>query len=81
MSFGSRIRDPGPGIRDPEKTYSGSGIPDPGIKKALDPGSGSATLLSCLLLAERDECSKFSFRLYFTICIILKVYQPLLFFY
>jgi hypothetical protein len=37
-------------IRDPEKTYSaGSGgqshrIPDPGVKKAPDPGSGSATL-------------------------------------
>jgi hypothetical protein len=32
-------------IRDPEKTYSGSLIPDPGVKKAPDPGSGSATLL------------------------------------
>ncbi len=31
-------------IRDPEKTYSGSRIPDPGVKKASDPGSGSATL-------------------------------------
>jgi hypothetical protein len=38
----------GSGIRDPEKTYSdpGSRIPDPGVKKALDPGSGSATLLN-----------------------------------
>jgi hypothetical protein len=27
--------------------YCGSRIPDPGIKKALDPGSGSATLLRC----------------------------------
>jgi hypothetical protein len=34
----------GSGLRDPEKTYSGSGIPDPGVKKAPDPGSGSATL-------------------------------------
>jgi hypothetical protein len=43
---GSEIRDPGPrsGIRYPEKTYSGSRIPDPGVKKAPDPGSGSATL-------------------------------------
>ena len=32
------------GIRDPEKTYSGSRIPDLGVKKAPDPGSGSATL-------------------------------------
>jgi hypothetical protein len=32
------------GIRDPEKTYSGSRIPDPVVKKAPDPGSGSATL-------------------------------------
>jgi hypothetical protein len=34
----------GSGIRDPEKTYSGSRIPDPGGKKVPDPGSGSATL-------------------------------------
>jgi hypothetical protein len=26
-------------IRDPEKTYSGSRLPDPGVKKAPDPGS------------------------------------------
>ncbi len=41
------VRDPGSEIRDPEKTYSGSRIPDPGVKKALipDPGSGFATLL------------------------------------
>jgi hypothetical protein len=31
-------------IRDPEKTYSGSRIHNPGVKKAPDPGSGSATL-------------------------------------
>jgi hypothetical protein len=29
--------DPGSEIRDPEKTYSGSRIPDPGVKKAPDP--------------------------------------------
>jgi hypothetical protein len=38
------VWDPGSKIRDPEKTYSGSGIPDPGVKKASDPGSGSASL-------------------------------------
>jgi hypothetical protein len=40
----------GSGIRDPQKTYSGfriqgskrHRIPDPGVKKAPDPGSGSA---------------------------------------
>ncbi len=35
----------GSGIRDPEETYSGSRIPYPEIKKAPDPGSGSATLI------------------------------------
>jgi hypothetical protein len=39
--------DQGSEIRDPEKTYSESRIPDPRVKKhpILDPGSGSATLL------------------------------------
>jgi hypothetical protein len=40
------VWDPGSEIRDPEKTYSESRIPDPGVKKAPDPGSGSATLLT-----------------------------------
>jgi hypothetical protein len=37
---GSKIRDPRSGIRDPDKTYSGSRILDPGPegKKAQDPG-------------------------------------------
>jgi hypothetical protein len=45
--------DPGSEIRDPEKTYSGSRIPDPGVKKhpIPDPGSGSATLFK--LYADR----------------------------
>jgi hypothetical protein len=43
--YGFGIRDPRSGIRDPEKTYSESWIPDPGVKKAPDPGSGSATLV------------------------------------
>jgi hypothetical protein len=34
-----RVWDPGSEIRDPEKTYSGSRIPDPGVKKAPDPRS------------------------------------------
>ncbi len=38
------IWDPESEIRDPEKTYSGSRIPKLGVKKAPDPGSGSATL-------------------------------------
>jgi hypothetical protein len=40
-----RVWVPGSEIRDPEKTHSGSQIPDPGVKKAPDPGSGSATLV------------------------------------
>jgi hypothetical protein len=38
------VWDPRSEIRDPEKTYLFR-IPDPGVKKAPDPGSGSATLL------------------------------------
>ncbi len=34
----------GSGIRDPERTYSGSRSRVQGTKKAPDPGSGSATL-------------------------------------
>jgi hypothetical protein len=40
MGLGSEIRDPGSGknlFRIPD--------PDPGVKKAPDPGSGSATLM------------------------------------
>jgi hypothetical protein len=37
MGLGSGIRDPGSG----KNLFR---IPDPGVKKALDPGSGSATL-------------------------------------
>ncbi len=39
MALGFGIRDPGPGIR--KNLFR---IPDPGVKKAPDPGSGSATL-------------------------------------
>ena len=39
MGLGSGIWDPRSGIRDSEKTYFESGISDPGVKKALDPGS------------------------------------------
>jgi hypothetical protein len=45
MVLGSRVE-----IRDPEKTYSGSKIPDPGVKKAPDPGSGSATLFTYITM-------------------------------
>jgi hypothetical protein len=52
MVLGSGIRDPRSGIRkkpipDPGSRIQGSKrhrIPDPGVKKAPDPGSGSATL-------------------------------------
>jgi hypothetical protein len=38
MGLGSGIRDPGSG----KNLFR---IPDPGVKKAPDPGSGSATLI------------------------------------
>ncbi len=40
----SGIRDPGSEIRDPRSGKNLFRIPDPGVKKAPDPGSGSATL-------------------------------------
>jgi hypothetical protein len=46
------------GIRDPEKTYSGSRIPDPGVKKAPDPGSGSATLVWMVKFADDTKEGK-----------------------
>jgi hypothetical protein len=33
------------GIRDPRSGIRKKPIPDPGVKKALDPGSGSASLM------------------------------------
>jgi hypothetical protein len=39
--------DPGSEIRDPEKTYSGSRIPDPGVKKAPDPDPQHCILMLC----------------------------------
>ncbi len=41
---GSKIRDPRSGIQDPGSGKNLFRIPDPGVKKAPDPGSGSATL-------------------------------------
>jgi hypothetical protein len=38
------VWDPGFGIRDPGSGKNLFRIPDPGVKKAPDPGSGSATL-------------------------------------
>jgi hypothetical protein len=50
------IWDPGSEIRDPEKTY-----PDPGVKKAPDPGSGSATLIQIVhFLKKIIECGTIS---------------------
>jgi hypothetical protein len=40
------VRDPRYGIRDPRSGKNLFRIPDPGVKKAPDPGSGSATLKS-----------------------------------
>jgi hypothetical protein len=43
-------RGPGSEIRDPEKP-----IPDPGVIKAPDPGSGSATLVGTFQSAFKDN--------------------------
>ncbi len=40
------VADPGPSVKYVFGSH-GSGIPDPGVKKAPVPGSGSATLLFC----------------------------------
>jgi hypothetical protein len=59
MGLGSGIRDPGSGIRDPGSGIRdpGSGknlfrIPDPGVKKAPDPGSRIR-----IRNTEKDECT------------------------
>jgi hypothetical protein len=44
MGLGSGIRDPGFEIQDPRSGKNLFWIPDPGVKKAPDPGS--ATLVS-----------------------------------
>ncbi len=47
QKYGFGIRDPRSGIRDPRSGIRDKNlfrIPDPGVKKAPDPGSGSATL-------------------------------------
>ncbi len=45
MDLGFGIRDPRSGIQNPGSGINLFRIPDPGVKKAPDPGSGSATLL------------------------------------
>ncbi len=40
--------DPGYSFRIPVPSFYPSRIPDPGVKKAPDPGSGSATLLETI---------------------------------
>ncbi len=52
------------GIRDPEKSYSGSWIPDPGVKKSPDPGSGSATL-RCTLIQKSSSINPPIYFLFF----------------
>ena len=47
--YALKYMDLGSGIRDPGSGKNLFRIPDPGVKKAPDPGSGSATL--CLTAA------------------------------
>jgi hypothetical protein len=46
QKYGFGNRDPGSKIRDPGSGKNLFLIPDPGVKKAPDPGSGSATLVA-----------------------------------
>jgi hypothetical protein len=41
------VWDPGSEVRDLGSGKNPFWIPDPGVKKAPDPGSGSATLVHC----------------------------------
>jgi hypothetical protein len=50
MGLGSGICDPGSEIRKKNLFR----IPDPGVKKALDPGSGSATLVKSTKINPTD---------------------------
>jgi hypothetical protein len=70
---GSEIRDPGSEIRDSEKTYSGSRVPDPGVKKAPipDPGSGSATLAICTVPIWFSPSLKKKLKSLLRICVLI----------
>jgi hypothetical protein len=46
LNLSDSVADPGCLSRIPDPDFYPSRIPDPGVKKAPDPGSGSATLLS-----------------------------------
>ncbi len=48
-------RDPGSGIWDPGSGRNLFRIPDPGVKKAPDPGSGSATLTSSIRVTKLQK--------------------------
>ncbi len=68
----------GPGIRDPGSGKNLFRIPDPGVKKAPDPGSGSATLV-CIVLFYRSVWSpdSWTFRTFYVFCPdILVLYRP-----
>jgi hypothetical protein len=47
-----QVVHPGSGSRILILTFDPSRIPDPGVKKAPDPGSGSATLLNIISFQE-----------------------------
>jgi hypothetical protein len=56
------IRDPGSEIRDPGSGKNSSRIPDPGGKKAPDPGSGSATLIKIYIFLNMHLIFSIHFR-------------------
>jgi hypothetical protein len=72
QKYGFGIRDPRSGIRDPEKTYSG-------VKKAPDPGSGSATLFGrkpSALNREHPELKNMKFLYFFLFLVIFALLDP-----
>jgi hypothetical protein len=58
MDLGSGIRDPRYGIRDPGSGKNLFRIPDPGVKKAPDPGNGSATLTLSISFFKEKKVTK-----------------------
>ncbi len=63
------VRDPGSEVRDPWSEKNLFRIPDPGVKKAPDPGSGSATLLSGQVDLSRCENKTFFYLQFYWITV------------
>ncbi len=64
--------DLGCGIRDPESGKNLFWVPDPGVKNAPNPGSGSATLFS--MIGKQDSWSGFILKTKSVVFTLLTVY-------